>query len=149
MERRRHCHARSRQLGSLHVEAGDESDERAGLASQRAPAAARECGAWQAAGRLRLRLLPPAERNGSPGKRQRGRSASSLHHRADRSLQGRHPKVFAANMDPPAHMVAVAKAATDDEVRIAAAYFSSLKLKPWIRVVESDTVPKTTVSGNM
>ena len=53
------------------------------------------------------------------------------------------------NMDPPAHMVAVAKAATDDEVRIAAAYFSSLKLKPWIRVVESDTVPKTTVSGNM
>ena len=52
-------------------------------------------------------------------------------------------------MDPPAHMVGVAKAATDEEVRIAARYFSSLKLKPWIRVVESDTVPKTVVSGNM
>lgn len=52
-------------------------------------------------------------------------------------------------MGPPAAMIAVAKAATDAEVKAAAEYFSTLKLKPWIRVVETDTVPKTEVSGNM
>jgi cytochrome c553 len=52
-------------------------------------------------------------------------------------------------MGPPANMIAVAKAATDAEVKAAAEYFSTLKLKPWIRVVETDTVPKTEVSGNM
>lgn len=52
-------------------------------------------------------------------------------------------------MGPPANMINVAKAATDAEVKEAAEYFSSLKLKPWIRVVETDTVPKTEVSGNM
>lgn len=52
-------------------------------------------------------------------------------------------------MGPPANMIAVAKAATDAEVNAAAEYFSGLKLKPWIRVVETNTVPKTEVSGNM
>jgi cytochrome c553 len=52
-------------------------------------------------------------------------------------------------MGPPANMIAVAKAATDAEVAAAAEYFATLKLKPWIRVVETDTVPKTEVSGNM
>jgi cytochrome c553 len=46
-------------------------------------------------------------------------------------------------------MTAVAKAATEDEVKTAAAYFSSLKPTPWIRVVESATVPKTHVAGWM
>jgi cytochrome c553 len=46
-------------------------------------------------------------------------------------------------------MVAVAKAATDEEVRLAAEYFSALKPKPWIRVVETNTVPKTRVGGWM
>jgi cytochrome c553 len=32
-------------------------------------------------------------------------------------------------------------------VRAAAEYFASFQFKPWIRVVEADTVPKTTVSG--
>jgi cytochrome c553 len=34
-------------------------------------------------------------------------------------------------------------------VSVAAAYFSSLHLKSWIRVVETDTVPRTHVSGSM
>ena len=38
-------------------------------------------------------------------------------------------------------MTAIAKAATDAEVQAAAAYFSSLKPKPNIKVVETDTVP--------
>ena len=46
-------------------------------------------------------------------------------------------------------MVTVAKAATESEVKIAAEYFSTLKQQPWIRVVESDTVPKTRVAGWM
>jgi cytochrome c553 len=46
-------------------------------------------------------------------------------------------------------MVAVAKAATDEDVKLAAEYFSALKPKPWIRVVETDTVPKTRVGGWM
>jgi len=46
-------------------------------------------------------------------------------------------------------MIAVAKSATEAEVRTAAQYFSSLKRTPWIRVVEADTVPKTRVAGWM
>jgi cytochrome c553 len=38
---------------------------------------------------------------------------------------------------------------TDEEVKAAAAYFASLKRAPWIRVVESDTAPKTRLSGGM
>lgn len=44
-------------------------------------------------------------------------------------------------------MIAMAKVATDAEVREAAEYFSSLEYKPWIRVVETGTVPKTHVEG--
>lgn len=50
---------------------------------------------------------------------------------------------------PAKLMVGIAKAATDDEVKEAAAYFASLDLKPWIRVVEAKTVPKTHVAGYM
>jgi cytochrome c553 len=52
-------------------------------------------------------------------------------------------------MTPPAGMIVIAGAASDAEVKSAAQYFSSLKLKPWIRVVETDRVPKTKVSGSM
>lgn len=49
-----------------------------------------------------------------------------------------------------ATMIAIAGAATDAEVREAAEYFSRLKAMKWIRVVESETVPKTFVgAGNM
>jgi cytochrome c553 len=39
--------------------------------------------------------------------------------------------------------------AEEQEIQAAAAYFSVLKRKPWIRVVETDTVPKTHVAGWM
>ena len=43
-------------------------------------------------------------------------------------------------------MTAIAKAATDAEVEAAAAYFSSLKPKSTIKVVETDTVPVTEIA---
>jgi cytochrome c553 len=43
-------------------------------------------------------------------------------------------------------MTAIAKAATDAEVKAAAAYFSALKPKPIIKVVETDTVPATQIA---
>ena len=46
-------------------------------------------------------------------------------------------------------MVAFAKTMTDDEIKAAATYFSSMKWTPWIRVVEADTVPKTRINGGM
>ena len=50
-------------------------------------------------------------------------------------------------MRPPALMVEIAKAATDAEIEAAAAYFSSFEMTPWIRVVETATVPRTVVRG--
>jgi cytochrome c553 len=47
---------------------------------------------------------------------------------------------------PVTLMTAIAKAATDAEVQAAAAYFSSLKPKSNIRVVEADTVPVTQIA---
>ncbi len=48
---------------------------------------------------------------------------------------------------PPALMTSLAKAATDPEIAAAAAYFSALKPRAAIKVVETDTVPKTFVAG--
>jgi len=46
-------------------------------------------------------------------------------------------------------MTTIAKAISEDDVRAAADYFASLKPRPWIRVVEAGTVPKTYVGpGN-
>ena len=46
-------------------------------------------------------------------------------------------------------MVAMAKVITDQEIKDAAQYFASLKPRPWIRVLEADTVPKSFVGpGN-
>ena len=48
-----------------------------------------------------------------------------------------------------ATMVAMAKVITDAEIKDAANYFASLKPRPWVRVVETDTVPKSFISqGN-
>jgi cytochrome c553 len=49
--------------------------------------------------------------------------------------------------DPPRGMSKVAKAITDAETERAAAYFSTLTPRATIRVVETDTVPKTRVAG--
>lgn len=46
-------------------------------------------------------------------------------------------------------MAGFAKAMTDDEIKAAAQYFSSMKWTPWIKVVETDTVPKTRIAGGM
>ena len=40
-------------------------------------------------------------------------------------------------------MIAFAKAMTEDEIRAAAQYYASMPWTPWVRVVETRTVPKT------
>ena len=50
---------------------------------------------------------------------------------------------------PPSLMAGIAAAATDDEVSATAAYFAALKPRPWIRVVETATVPRTRAAGYM
>lgn len=55
----------------------------------------------------------------------------------------------ARDMDSVDHMIRVAKAATPEEIDAAADYFSRLKLTPWVRVIETDTVPKTHIAGGM
>jgi cytochrome c553 len=46
-------------------------------------------------------------------------------------------------------MIALAKALTDEELKVAAEYFGSMQWAPWIRVVETDSVPKTRILGNL
>lgn len=54
---------------------------------------------------------------------------------------------LAAPYGPWDNMHKVAVAATDDEVRIAAEYFASLRLPRRVRVLEGDRVPRTHVAG--
>ncbi len=54
------------------------------------------------------------------------------------------PKLIPVN-----YMVTIASHANDQEAATAAEYFSALKPKPWIRVVETATVPKTHAAGWM
>jgi len=53
------------------------------------------------------------------------------------------------DLKPVSNMVSVGAKATDAEIQAAAAYFSALKPKPWIRVIEAKFVPKTHVAGWM
>ena len=46
-------------------------------------------------------------------------------------------------------MAGFAKAMTDEEIHATAKYFGSIKWTPWMRVVETDTVPKTKINGGM
>ena len=50
---------------------------------------------------------------------------------------------------PVSKMISFETKTTDAEIQSAAAYFSTLKPKPWIRVVEAKFVPKTHVAGWM
>lgn len=50
-------------------------------------------------------------------------------------------------MGPPTLMMGIGAAATDAEARIAAEYFASIDFRPWIRVVETDSVPVTRIGG--
>ena len=44
-------------------------------------------------------------------------------------------------------MIQIAKFLTDEQTKAAAEYFASIKWKPWVRVVESETAPKTRQSS--
>lgn len=46
-------------------------------------------------------------------------------------------------------MSSIAKAMTDEEIKAAATYFGAMKWTPWIKVVETETVPKTRTSVGM
>jgi len=46
-------------------------------------------------------------------------------------------------------MIAIAKGMTGEEIRAAAEYFGSMKWSPWIKVVETETAPKTRIAGGM
>jgi cytochrome c553 len=46
-------------------------------------------------------------------------------------------------------MASYAKAMTEDEIKAAADYFGAMKWTPWIKVVETDNVPKTRLSVGM
>ena len=46
-------------------------------------------------------------------------------------------------------MVLFARSMTDDEIRAAAEYFASIPWTPWIKVVETQTVPKTRIEGGL
>jgi cytochrome c553 len=46
-------------------------------------------------------------------------------------------------------MITYAKAMSDEEIKAAAEYFGAMPWTPWIKVVETDTVPKTRLSVGM
>ena len=46
-------------------------------------------------------------------------------------------------------MIELAKVMTDEEMRLSADYFAAIKWTPWIRVIETDLVPKTRIVGNL
>jgi cytochrome c553 len=46
-------------------------------------------------------------------------------------------------------MIAIAKGMTEEEIQAAAKYFGAMKWTPWIKVVETNTVPKTRIAGGM
>lgn len=48
-------------------------------------------------------------------------------------------------------MITIAKGMTEDEIKVSAEYFGSMKWTPWIKVVETNMVPRTRIAaaGNM
>jgi cytochrome c553 len=46
-------------------------------------------------------------------------------------------------------MILLARGMSDEELSAAATYFGSIPWTPWIRVVETDFVPRTRISGNL
>ncbi len=92
------------------------------------------------------RLLPATKWPRSPGKFQFGRLAQKYIVQQIADFRNGRRK----NLDPPLKLVAATAAlaakASDAELRSAAEYFSGLKPVPWIRVVETKTVPRTHVA---
>jgi cytochrome c553 len=66
---------------------------------------------------------------------------SDFRNGARKSADARKPNTY--------FMMGFAQSMTDDEIKAAARYFSSMKWTPWIKVVETNTVPKTHISGGM
>jgi cytochrome c553 len=62
----------------------------------------------------------------------------------DGSRKGSEPKRAPENL-----MITIAKNVTESDIEAAAAYFSALKPVNFVTVVESDTAPKTIVTGGM
>jgi cytochrome c553 len=54
-----------------------------------------------------------------------------------------------ARMGPPNLMMGVGAAASDEDARVAAAYFASLPFRRHIRVLETDSVPVTRFAGSL
>lgn len=46
-------------------------------------------------------------------------------------------------------MIQIAKGMTPEEIKASADYFGSMKWSPWIKVMETKTVPKTRIQGGM
>jgi cytochrome c553 len=46
-------------------------------------------------------------------------------------------------------MITIAKGMSEEELKAAAEYFGSMKWTPWIKVTESNSVPKTRIQGGM
>jgi cytochrome c553 len=46
-------------------------------------------------------------------------------------------------------MITIAKGMTEDEIKAAAEYFGAMKWTPWVKVVETATVPKTRIAGGL
>jgi cytochrome c553 len=53
------------------------------------------------------------------------------------------------DMVPPSLMMHIGATATEEEARVAAEYFASIRYRPWIRVVERDSVPVTRFAGSI
>jgi cytochrome c553 len=75
-----------------------------------------------------------------------GLSAAYIVQQTEAFRSGERRSAQPAMLSPPL-MAAVVAHASAEEVASAAAYFSALHYQPWIRVVETDTVPRTAVSG--
>ncbi|MCH2459880.1 MAG: cytochrome C-binding protein [Gemmatimonadetes bacterium] len=52
-------------------------------------------------------------------------------------------------MGPPAFMMRIGAATSDEEARVAAEYFAAIEFKPWIRVIETNMVPVTRFAGSI
>lgn len=46
-------------------------------------------------------------------------------------------------------MIAFAKNMTDEEIKAAAVYFGAMKWTPWVKVIETNTVPKTRLANGL
>jgi len=75
-----------------------------------------------------------------------GQPANYLIEQVKEMKEGR--RVSSGKMGSVAAMVKIAKAVSPEDLKIAAEYFAKTKYTKWIRVVESDMVPKTEISSH-